>query len=229
MYPEDRVLVGVINRKRDLDYARFDHWYRIPQVRFPKGIHTEYLAFYLSRSFAEQNGSIAYYARRTGHELVRRRDLIPEQVNHRRANNLYYKVQLGELREKLPPVLNPTRRPVVFILTTWDRFVVAEAVKDLYSLADHFVDRVQFALQQGGLRPDRIWEAEQISDDGGAQLHIVCQEGEVIATTAAKPPEGRLHLPVEVEAQSIPELIAQIRVRVAALGGPLIASTPLEN
>ena len=31
MLPEDSVLVGVINRKRDLVYALDQHWYRIPQ------------------------------------------------------------------------------------------------------------------------------------------------------------------------------------------------------
>ena len=42
MYAEDRVLVGVINRKKDLDQARYHHWYRIPRGRAAKGIHAEY-------------------------------------------------------------------------------------------------------------------------------------------------------------------------------------------
>lgn len=228
MYPEDRVLVGVINRKRDLDHARYDHWYRIPKGRAAKGINAEYLAFYLSRAFGEQNGAIHYYARRTGHELARRRDLLPEEATHSRANNLYYKIQMGDLREKTPPIGNPTRRAIAFIYTTWDRFVSAEQIRDLYSVADHFVDRIQFALRRSGIRPERMWEAERISDDGGAQLRIVCESGEVIATTA-KSVEGRVHLPSNLDPEAIPQLIAEIRARIASLGGPLTAPTPLEH
>ena len=77
MYPEDRVLVAVINRARDLDCARHEHWYRVPYLQAPTGIYAEYVAFFLSRAFKEQNGGIHYYARRTGVELVRRRDLLP--------------------------------------------------------------------------------------------------------------------------------------------------------
>ena len=62
MLPEDSVLVGVINRKRDLVYAQDQHWYRIPQERMPRGITADYVAFFLSRSFGERNGAIHFYA-----------------------------------------------------------------------------------------------------------------------------------------------------------------------
>ncbi len=228
MYPEDRVLVGVINRKRDLEHARHDHWYRIPRGRAEKGIHAEYLAFYLSRAFGEENGAVHYYARRTGHELVRRRDLLPEEPKHRRANALYYKIQLGELRRKVPPILNPTRRPVVFIYTTWDRFIAAKQIGDLYSDADYFVDRVFYALRNAGIPAERLWEAERLSDDGGAQVRVLCEHGEVIATTA-RSTEDRLHLPAESGPDTIRQVVAEIRARIAKLGGPLSVPIPLEQ
>lgn len=228
MYPEDRVLVGVINRKVDLDHARFDHWYRIPHGRAAKGIHAEYLAFYLSRAFGDQNGAVHYYARRTGHELVRRRDLLPGEANHPRADSLYYKIQLGELRQKIPPIQNPSRRPVAFIYTTWDRFVAAQQISDLYSEADYFVDRVFFALQRAGIPADSIWEAAQVSDDGGAQIRVACERGDFIATTAG-PVEGRLHLPAERGPEAVEQVVEEIRARVAALGGPLTVPVPLEH
>lgn len=228
MYPEDRVLVGVINRKVDLDHARHDHWYRIPHGRAAKGIHAEYLAFYLSRAFGDQNGAVHYYARRTGHELVRRRDLLPGEAGHRRADALYYKIQLGELRQKVPPIQNPTRRPVAFIYTTWDRFVAARQISDLYSEADYFVDRVFFALQRAGIPADPVWEATQVSDDGGAQLRVSCERGDFIATTA-RPAEGRLHLPTGHGSDAVQRVVEEIRARVAALGGPLTVPAPLEH
>jgi hypothetical protein len=227
MYPEDRVLVGVINRKKDFDHARYNHWYRIPHGRAIKGIHAEYLAFYFSRAFKTQNSAVHYYARRTGHELVRRRDLLTDELKHPRANALYYKIQLGELREKVPPILNPTKRPVIFVYTTWDRFMAAEAINDLYSKADYFVDRVFFALRNAGIPSDRYWEATSVSDDGGAQLRIACQDGEIIATTA-EPDADRLHLQANHGPEAIQQVVDEVRARVNKLGGVLIAPIPLE-
>jgi len=122
VYPEDRVLVGVINRQRDFERAQVEHWYRVPVGQAPKGIHAEYIAFFFSRAFNELNGAIHFYARRTGVELVRRRDLLPEEASHPRAEALYHKIQFGELRRKDPPIVNSDRRGVAFIYTTWDRF-----------------------------------------------------------------------------------------------------------
>ncbi len=229
MYPEDRVLVGVINRKRDLDHVRHDHWYRIPAGHAVRGIHAEYLAFYLSRAFGDQNGAIHYYARRTGHELVRRRDLLPDEAAHRRADDWYYKIQLGELRDRNPPIQNPARRAVVFIYTTWDRFSVAEQIADLYSTADSFVDRVFYALSDMGIPAERYWEAEHASDDGGAQLRIPCHEGDIVATTAPALAD-RLQLPVAsdgvISPTSVEQVVADIRVRVRTMGGLLRAPIP---
>lgn len=229
MYPDDRVLVGVVNRQKDFERLRYQQWYRIPHGRSVKGIYAEYLAFFLSRSFKEKNGGIHYYAKRTGHELVRRCDLLPDEANHARANDLYYKIQLGELRERVPPILNPTRRPVVFVYTTWDRFVAAHQIADLYSTADHFVDRVAFALRQQGIPTERIWEAEQRTDDGGAHLHIKCQSGDIVATTAQHVLPDRLELAPYIDVEAIQQTVARIRKRIDSMGGLLGASIPLEG
>lgn len=144
MYPEDRVLIGVINRQRDFISLRDQHWYRIP---FSAGVdvHVDVVAFFMSRSFKALNGGIYYYAERRGVELAHRCDLIPDEPNHKRAYEVYYKVQVGMLIEKTPPILNTTRRVVSFIVTTWDRFEVASQIDDLYSLDEAFVERLERA------------------------------------------------------------------------------------
>jgi hypothetical protein len=163
MYPEDRVLVGVINRRKDFAAARDHGWYRIPVASAPKHIDSEYLAFFFSRSFKEKNGGIHYYAKRTGHELVRRRDLLPDEADHANAEQWYYRIALGPLQAKIPPILNPTNRPIAFIFTTWDRFVAAEAIADLYSTADFYAERVSKVLNRAGLdlRSDQLWHDDE--------------------------------------------------------------------
>ncbi len=146
MFADDRVLVGVMKRRKDFQIAREQRWYRIPEAQLPRGLNAEYIAFFLSgRAFRGRGGSIAYFARITGLELARRRDLLPDEA--RRAEALYYKVQFRDLIRKEPPILNEPARAVSFIRTTWDRFIQARTVSDLYSGAEFYVDRVYHALR----------------------------------------------------------------------------------
>lgn len=163
VYPEDRVLVGVINTKRDLRFMQDEHWYRIPIKQMPDGVYFEYLAFYLSGSAASDKSTtgIHYFARNSGFELAFRRDLIPNSATHPRADDLYYKVQLENVTPKTPPVRNPTKRPIGFIYTTWDRFVTAEEIADLYDDADYLVDRLFHALRDRDEQTQRYWDKGQ--------------------------------------------------------------------
>jgi len=131
-YPDDRVLVGVINRRRDFEALRDKFWYRVPLLSAPLCIDADYLAFYLGGKFSPYGGMIAFYARRTGFELVQRRELLPMEANHPRADHLYFKLQFRVLHAKTPPILNPTKRPISFIYTTWERFSRATVIADLY-------------------------------------------------------------------------------------------------
>ncbi len=146
MYADDRVLVGVVKRVKDFEIARRRHWYRIPEGQLPRGLNAEYIALFLSgRSFKERGGSIAFFARITGLELARRQDLLPDET--RRADEVYYKVQFRDLVQKDPPIRNQPARPISFIRTTWDRFISAEFVGDLFLKSDFYVDRVYHALR----------------------------------------------------------------------------------
>ncbi len=227
MYPEDRVLVGVINRRRDFELARREHWYRIPQDRAPRSIDAEYIAFYFSRSFKAQNGGVHYYAPRTGHELVRRRDLLPGEPQHKRADKLYYKIQLGEIRQKVPPILNPNRRPIAFIFTTWDRFVNAATIADLFSQSDWFVERVRQALQEIGITPDRQWQDEDPARRV-AELRIACQDGIVTATTGIATGDALSLGPGETDAD-VSAATEAIRAAVEAMGGPVFVDLSPEG
>ncbi len=146
MYADDRVLVAVLNRKKDFDIARRQLWYRIPERQLPRGLNAEYIAFFLSgKVFRERSGSIAYFARVTGLELARRADLLPDE--DRRAADIYFKLQFRNLVEKDPPIDNVPARSISFIRTTWDRFISAETIADLYRAGDFYVDRVYHALR----------------------------------------------------------------------------------
>lgn len=143
MHPEDRVLVGVVRRMKDVRLLQTARWYRIPYERMTEGVLADVLAFFhLSPSGVR---GVHCYARLRGVELVRRVDLLPDEPRHPRAQDLYYKCQLGELLAKTPPILNPERRAFAFIYTTYDRFCNATCLSALYSKDAGYVNRLYYA------------------------------------------------------------------------------------
>jgi hypothetical protein len=130
---QDRILVCVINRQRDLRLAMDAHWYRIPQSRAPRQFVVDYVAFFVSRTARLKKPSGIYaYAPMRGYELQRRRDLLPQESRHPRADDLYYRIAIGNFICKDPPILNPHHYTVSFILTTGETFRSARHVGQLF-------------------------------------------------------------------------------------------------
>ena len=129
--PDARVLVCLINKRRDLEIARWEHWYRIPVKHAPPDFLADILAFYLTAAFDDEKWAIHEYAHVRGHELVRRVDLFPDDQDHPRANELYYKMQLGPLQRLTRPIPSLKWHRVTFIQTTGDRFINALELSEL--------------------------------------------------------------------------------------------------
>jgi hypothetical protein len=133
MYPDDTVLIAVMNSRRAWEIAQNEGWYRLPVKHAPKGApHFDWLAFYFTRTFGSNKWAIHYYAPVAGHELVTRLDLIPDQPDHPHAHLWYYKLQLGPLIHKLPPIVARRWRRIAFIVTSGDRFEQVTEIEDLF-------------------------------------------------------------------------------------------------
>lgn len=132
MYPDDRVLVAVMNNLADWERVQAEGWYRVPAKRAPNVVpHIDWLAFFFTRVFGDNRWAVHYYAPVIGHELLTRRALIPTEPDHPRAQQWYYKIELGPLQHKLPPIVADKWRRVSFIFTTGDRFEAAAELGDL--------------------------------------------------------------------------------------------------
>ena len=222
MYPDDRVIIGVVNRKKDFVIARDDHWYRIPQKQMPRGINAEYIALFLSgKPFKEQSGSIAYFARISGIELVRRKDLLPDE--EKRVDEIYYKVQFKQLVEKEPAVINASKRSISFIHTTWDRFVNAETVADLYSRADYFVDRIYHALRNRGVKATPYWSTDYRDTGYPAQIRVLCENGDELVVSS-EPESGEMNL---LDDATEDDILKEILARIARNDGPTTIDIPI--
>jgi hypothetical protein len=156
IYPDDRVLVAIMNNPEDWRRVQEEHWYRIPVKHAPPVVpHVDWVAFFFTQAFGNDKWAIHYYSKVEGHELVTRKELFPAQPDHKRAGDWYYKLQLGPLHHKLPPITAGVWRRIAFIFTTGDRFEAAQEIKDLY--ADESSAGYPFVIlkeQQGNFEGD---------------------------------------------------------------------------
>ena len=209
MYPEDRVLVAYLPHPADFTIIQSESWYRIPQKHVPKGLYAEYIAFYFGRHFDDDKWAIHYYAPRLGHELTTRQALLPHEPDHPRAHDLYYKVQLGELQQLERPIISLRWRRVTFIHTTWDRFMDATEINDLFVEGGEYVDRLYAALKDRGMQPERQYKVEEPGVVYEVPLTLLCVNGRVDIH-----PNQYTHQPLE-------ETTAQISHQIAKKGGLL--------
>jgi hypothetical protein len=179
MYPEDRVLVAYMPKPSDFTIVQEEGWYRIPEKHVPKGLYAEYVAFYFGRSFGADKWMIRYYASRLGHELLTRKALLPDEPEHPHADDLYYKVQLGPLLELARPIISLRWRRVTFIHTTWDRFVDATEINDLFVEGGEYVDRLYAALKEHGIQPERQYRVEEPGVEYEVPLAVLCKNGRI--------------------------------------------------
>lgn len=114
-----------------MEIARLLGWYRIPLRTAPRVIGVDYLAFYQPASFGDHGGRIEFVSQVRGHELATRAELIRDEQDHPRANEEYYKVQIGPL-EKLPhPITTDKWRRITFLYTTGEYLLSARLLTDL--------------------------------------------------------------------------------------------------
>ena len=148
------VLVAVLNNAEDLRRVASEGWYRIPQRRAPKRIGADYLAFYQTGAFREHDEAqtVTYFAATRRYRLLTRRELLPGEPNHPRANDYYFRVELGPLQRLEQPVAAKTFHRVTFIHTTFAQLLSAQDVVELFRRDDPF-EALWEALREHKLRP----------------------------------------------------------------------------
>jgi len=130
--PTALILIGIVPEPKDMEYARVLGWYRIP-VRFaPKVVHVDNLAFYQPSSFGKGHDlRIETFAEVMGVELTTRRDLIKNEPGHPRADEEYYKIQIGQLQYLKNPIKAQRWKRITFLYTTGALFSKADNINDL--------------------------------------------------------------------------------------------------
>lgn len=228
------VLVAVINNAIDLRRAAVEGWYRIPQRRAPPRIGADYLAFYQTAAFSgqEEAQTVTYYAATRRYRLLTRRELLPDESDHPRAGDYYYRVEIGPLQRLTQPVAATTFRRITFIHTTLERLFTAADVRDLFRHDDPF-DRLWEALREHGLRPlkNRLVGERPVDITlraRGGYLGVNCVE-DIGAQERGQLAQAErweiLNLPTARIAQDLDACLRQIGAALIGLGGSMLNVT----
>ena len=134
--PTSLILVALLPTPRDMEIARLLGWYRIPLRTAPKVVAVDYLAFYQPASFGERGGRIELVSEVRGHELVTRAELLRDEADHPRANEEYYKIQIGALEKLGHPIITEKWRRITFFYTTGEYLLDAKLLTDLVVAGD---------------------------------------------------------------------------------------------
>ncbi|MBC7234510.1 MAG: hypothetical protein H5T69_01620 [Chloroflexi bacterium] len=125
-------MVVVVPAPEDWETLLREGWYRIPLRCAPRRVGADYLAFYHPQVFANLRWTIRYYAQVRRYRIVRRRELFPQQPDHPRADDLYYRIDVGPLQQLPRPIVSRKLRRVTFIPTTLPRLLQAREINDLW-------------------------------------------------------------------------------------------------
>jgi hypothetical protein len=225
------VLVGVLNNDEDLRHAASEGWYRIPQRRAPRRIGADYLAFYQTGAFKDQPEAqtITYYAATRRYRLLTRRELLPTQVDHARADEYYFRIDIGPLQRLESPIPAAKFHRVTFIHTTLERLLTAQDVVDLFQADDPF-ETLWNVLREHRLRPlkNRLVGEHPVDialRARGGYLGINCIDDAATQETALTPlPERWTMLPLSAARiqHDLTGCLRQIGAALISLGGSVL-------
>jgi hypothetical protein len=218
MQPDSTVLVAVMNSPRDFEIAKTAGWYRIPQRSAPRFFPPEFVAFYFTRPFGDDAFSVRWYAQARGHELTTRRELLPDEADHPRAGEPYYKLQLGPLLELPHPIPSRRWRRLTFILTTGERLFGAWEINDLVGGSREH-DLMWRALKEAGLSAERD---DELSTRQRVDFLLPCRYGDlgiVVSDEMSDPDETILRFTPRQVSESLIDCVYRVKAAVVERGG----------
>ena len=121
-------------------------------------------------------------------------------------------------------MLNVSKRSVSFIYTTWDRFVAAREIADLYSKNDYFVDRIFHALRDFWLPPRTLLGGRTHGNRARRASPHPLRKQRFVAG-----PEQQGNSMLMDEGQPDDTILAAIKAEIARRGGPVTVNIPLEG
>jgi very-short-patch-repair endonuclease len=137
-----------------------------------------YIGFYQTKAFGKQKWSISYWAEIKKISVVTRSELLPLEDDHPRADELYYKIEIGELKHLEKPIISKRGRRIVFISTTLEKFRKAKEINDLFDESP-LEDTLWEYFKRSGVDAERQFYVAEERSKYFLDFAIFCDEGKI--------------------------------------------------
>lgn len=160
-HPAVDALVGNVKTHADFARARDEGWYRVPVATVPEDLRgpllrgrVATLGLYLPHVFGDDGWQVRWIAPIRRVEERPRRDLLPDEPLHPRADQSYLRLDLGPLDLLPRPIPSQRLRRIVLIPTTRAKLETATEINDLFH-ASPLEDDLWRALKDDGIEAER--------------------------------------------------------------------------
>jgi len=136
MSKSSQLLVGIVNTQSDFDIIQTQNWYRIPTDKAQKLLKRKWppiwIGFYYTGAIKDYTQMIIHYARVSNIKEATRIELFPNEKKNYKSNRTYYKISFKKVETLPKPILSRRWRRIVFINTTYKKFINAIEINDLF-------------------------------------------------------------------------------------------------
>jgi len=178
------LLVALLPRKVALKRLQKEGWYHIPVENAPRRWAPEVMAFFQGKVFGDEEAyKIRYFGEVAGIDTVPRKELFrTTKRNAFKAERLYYRIQIKDLRMRYRPIVSYRPRRIVFLPTTLAKFEQAGQINDLFD-GSPLEDRLWQTLKQNGILAERQWKTIVDAHNYYLDFAIFCKKGKLAIET----------------------------------------------
>lgn len=186
MSQRGEILVAIVNNMRDFAIINEQHWYRIPESSVKKWLKDrwppQWIAFYQTKAFGSEAHAVNYYAQVIEIKRVLRTDLFPNEIPGKNSSKRYFQLILGPLQKLPKPIPSRRWRRIVFIPTTWQKFVNAVEINDL-SDESPLEDRLWAEFKRHNIPAERQEFIAIMEQNYSLDFAIYCSSGSIDVET----------------------------------------------
>jgi very-short-patch-repair endonuclease len=125
---------------------------------------------------------VRYYARVIEIRKAFRHELFPDEPINEKTNKRYYQLMLSPLKQLPRPIPSLRLRRIVFIPTTWNKFLTAEEINDLYDDSP-LEDRLWAELRRRRIEAQRQYFVRVGRRHYALDFAVFCNEGKLDVET----------------------------------------------
>jgi len=186
MSKRGEVLVAIINNKLDFAILRERLWYRIPVSSVQRWLkdrwHPKWLAFYQTMAFGAEKHAINYFGEVIDIQEVRRWQLFPNEPHNEKSNRRYYQVFFKSIQQLPKPIFSRRYRRIVFIPTTWQKFIKAVEINDLFDESS-LEDRLWAEFKRHNIPAERQEYVIAKGNNYALDFAVYCAKGNIDVET----------------------------------------------